>query len=74
MWNKRSSGLRQPDADNQQCFLRATKTMVAEKVAMLLLTDHVRDTLADAAESSAVERETMLVELVNLFEKYSQTK
>ncbi len=49
-------------------------TGALSKVAQLLLEAHVRQTLHDAAESSAAEREAMLADLIKLFEKYAQTK
>jgi DNA-binding FrmR family transcriptional regulator len=49
-------------------------TGALSKVAQLLLIEHVRDTLGDAAQSNATEREAMLADLIKLFERYAETK
>ncbi|WP_068259141.1 metal-sensitive transcriptional regulator [Rubripirellula obstinata] len=50
-------------------------TGALSKVAQLLLTEHVKQCLHDAADNSnAADREAMLQDLIKLFEKYAQTK
>lgn len=50
-------------------------TGALSKVAQLLLADHVKKSLRDAAATSdAAQREAMLIDLVKLFEKYAATK
>jgi DNA-binding FrmR family transcriptional regulator len=49
-------------------------TGALSKIALLLLIEHVRETLNDATASDAEQREAVLEDLINLFAKYAQTK
>ncbi|EMI22804.1 protein containing DUF156 [Rhodopirellula maiorica SM1] len=49
-------------------------TGALSKIAQLLLIKHVRETLNDATDSDAGQREAVLEDLIILFEKYAQTK
>jgi DNA-binding FrmR family transcriptional regulator len=50
-------------------------TGALSKVAQLLLTEHVKHCLQEAADhSNAADREAVLQELIKLFEKYAHTK